>query len=80
MVGADAIAFTGGIGENAPALRERCCRGLAFIGIRIDPAKNSGTGDRVISVGGETVQVVVLATNEELIVARETAALLSARH
>lgn len=79
MAGVDVIAFTGGIGENATALRERCCRGLEFLGIRIDPDKNSGKGDRVISVEGETVQVVVLATNEELIVARETAALLSAR-
>jgi acetate kinase len=79
MAGVDVIAFTGGIGENAAALPERCCRGLEFLGIRIDPDKNSGKGDRVISVEGETVQVVVLATNEELIVARETAALLSAR-
>jgi acetate kinase len=80
MAGVDVVAFTGGIGENATALRERCCRGLEFLDIRIDAAKNSGSGDRVISIEGEAVQVVVLATNEELIVARETAALLSARH
>jgi acetate kinase len=79
MGGVDAIAFTGGIGENATALRERCCRGLEFLGIRIDAARNCGKGDRVISAGGEAVQVVAMATNEELIVARETAARLSAQ-
>lgn len=71
MGGLDAIAFTGGIGENAPGLRASCCAGLEFLGIRLDPERNErGLGDRVISADGAPVKAVVLATNEELIVAR----------
>ena len=71
MGGLEAIAFTGGIGENSARLRERCCAGLEFLGVRIDPAKNaSGTGDRIVSADGAAVTVLALATNEELIVAR----------
>ena len=77
MGGLDAIAFTGGIGENAASLRELSCRGLEFLGVRLDPAANEGDpGDRLISGEDSRVQVVVLGTNEELIVGRETAALL----
>ena len=71
MGGLDAIAFTGGIGENSPSLRSACCSGLEFLGIRVDNEKNeSGTGDRVISAGNSAVAVAVLTTNEELVVAR----------
>lgn len=70
--GLDAVAFTGGIGENSAALREACCVGLEFLGIRLDPARNrGGAGDRVVSADGSGVSVMALATNEELIVARE---------
>jgi acetate kinase len=78
MAGIDAVAFTGGIGENSAALRALCCEGLEFLGIRLDAAANvSGENDRLVSSAGSRVKVVVLQTNEELIVGRETAALLA---
>lgn len=71
MSGLDAIAFTGGIGENAAGLRARCCDGLEFLGVLLDPDRNDqGAGDRVISADDSAVKVVLLSTNEELIVAR----------
>lgn len=71
MGGLDAIAFTGGIGENSPRLRAECCRGLEFLGVELDPEANQqGKGDRRVSAPGSKVQVAVLAANEELIVAR----------
>jgi acetate kinase len=71
MGGLDAIAFTGGIGENSARLREACCAGLEFLGVELDAARNrEGTGDRVVSAAGARVGVVALATNEELVVAR----------
>lgn len=79
MSGVDAVAFTGGIGENSARLRAECCRGLEFLGIRLDPASNeSGAGDRLVSAPDAPVAVLALATNEELIVARRAYALLSA--
>ncbi len=67
--GLDAVAFTGGIGENSATLRAACCEGIAFLGIAIDPEANErGSGDRIVSRG--SVAVMALATNEELIVAR----------
>lgn len=71
MGGVDAIAFTGGIGENSASLRAACCRGLDFLGIALDPEANeNGSGDRVVSTPNSRVAVLALATNEELIVAR----------
>jgi acetate kinase len=71
MGGLDAIAFTGGIGENSARLRAACLRGLEFLGISIDAARNeAGSGDRAVSADGSKVTVLALATNEELIVAR----------
>ena len=71
MGGLDAVAFTGGIGENSARLRASCCEGLEFLGIRLDDEKNeSGSGDRAVSADGSRVAVLALATNEELIVAR----------
>jgi acetate kinase len=80
MSGLDAVAFTGGIGENSPSLRARCCAGLEFLGIRIDAARNeTGAGDRVVSPAGSPVAVLAIATNEELIVARRAFRILSAK-
>ncbi|HEU0141813.1 MAG TPA: acetate/propionate family kinase [Bryobacteraceae bacterium] len=80
MGGIDAIAFTGGIGENSARLRANCCRGLEFLGVRLDrDANESGQGDRVISTGDSRVAVVTLATNEELNVARRAFKLVGAR-
>jgi acetate kinase len=74
--GLDAVAFTGGIGENSASLRAACCQGLEFLGIALDPEANvCADGDRLVSRG--PVAVVVLATNEELIVARRAFQLLT---
>jgi acetate kinase len=71
MGGLEAIAFTGGIGENSAALRSACCAGLEFLGVRLDAARNeTSKGDRVVSADDSKVTVLALATNEELIVAR----------
>jgi acetate kinase len=71
MGGLDAVAFTGGIGENSARLRARCCAGLEFLGIKLDAARNEhGAGDRLVSADDSAVAVLALATNEELVVAR----------
>jgi acetate kinase len=71
MGGLEAVAFTGGIGENSARLRARCCAGLEFLGIRLDSARNEGgTGDRAVSAQDSRVTVLAVATNEEVIVAR----------
>ncbi len=71
--GLDAVAFTGGIGENSSRLREACCQGLEFLGLRLDQERNHhASGDRVVSAPDSPVAVLALATNEEKIVARET--------
>ena len=78
MGGLDAVAFTGGIGENSARLRAACCAGLGFLGIALDPEANEcGLGDRVVSHG--SVAVIALATNEEIVVARRAYRLLSAK-
>ena len=76
MGGLDAVAFTGGIGENSASLRAGCCQGLEFLGIALDPELNrDGAGDRLVSSG--PVAVMALATNEELIVARRAFRMLA---
>jgi acetate kinase len=78
MGGLDAIAFTGGIGENSASLRSACCAGLGFLGIAIDEGRNTAaSGDRIVSADESAVTVVALATNEELVVARRAYAILS---
>jgi len=77
MGGLEAVAFTGGIGENSASLRARCCAGLEFLGIRLDPARNEqGTGDRAVSASESRIVVLALATNEELVVARRAVRVL----
>ena len=71
MGGIEAIAFTGGIGENSARLRAACCEGLEFLGVYLDRQRNeTGAGDRAVSTADSPVTVLALATNEELIVAR----------
>jgi acetate kinase len=75
MNGADAIVFTGGIGENAPEVRQRICGGLDWIGVQLDPEANEKTTGRkegLISAPDSRVQVYVIPTNEELLIARDT--------
>jgi acetate kinase len=75
--GADALAFTGGIGENNPPLRAAICENLDFAGIRLDPAKNTNTKcEARIDASGESCAIWVLPTNEELVVARQARELL----
>jgi acetate kinase len=80
MEGIEAVAFTGGIGENSARLRAACCEGLEFLGVHLDPERNeAGTGDRFVSSANSPVAVLALATNEELIVARRAWKVLEGR-
>ena len=78
--GADAIVFTAGIGENRTDLRAAICANLDKLGILIDPVKNAAVKatEAVISADNSKVKVLVIPTNEELVVARETKRLLEA--
>jgi acetate kinase len=76
--GLDALVFTAGIGENAPAIRERVCRAAAWLGVEIDPAANSG-GHARISTARSAVAAWVIPTNEELVIARHTCHLLGSQ-
>jgi acetate kinase len=71
MGGLDTLVFTGGIGEHAAPIRERICEGLAFIGIALDPDRNAGH-EPVVSDEGSPVRVRILATDENLMIARHT--------
>jgi acetate kinase len=77
--GCDVLVFTGGIGENGIGVRDQVCRNLDFAGIVIDPNKNQVRGQEVeISAVESDAQIWIVPTNEELIVARQTVAVLSA--
>jgi acetate kinase len=73
MAGIDAIIFTAGIGENSTAVRERVLRGLEFMGVYWDPALNQVRGkEAFISYPHSPVKVIVIPTNEEVMIARDT--------
>jgi acetate kinase len=75
MNGADALLFAGGIGENAAAVRARICDGLDWLGVELDPARNDATvggTEGVISAASSRVEVWVVPTDEELLIARDT--------
>ncbi len=77
--GLDCIVFTAGVGENTPSVRAGILSGMEAFGIRLDPAKNEYKNDgsiHEISAADSKVKVLVIPTNEELVIARETAALL----
>lgn len=78
MGGLDCIVFTAGIGENSPNVREGVCEGLEFLGVQLDKAENQKRVDGIheVSAKGSKVKVLVIPTNEELVIAREAAALL----
>ena len=77
MNGVDAITFTAGIGENDGSIREKVCSYLGYLGITIDKEANSKRGEEiVISTADSKVKVLVIPTNEELAIARETVALV----
>lgn len=74
--GADAIVFSGGIGENGPQIRANVCQNMEWAGIVLDEAKNNSVprgGEVCISAGTSKTQVWVVPTNEEIVVARQTA-------
>ncbi|MEA4994114.1 MAG: acetate kinase [Oscillibacter sp.] len=76
MGGVDAIVFTAGVGENSPEQREEIASGLEFMGVKIDPEANKCRGkERVISAADSRVKVLLIPTDEELMIARDTAAL-----
>ena len=78
MNGLDAIIFTGGIGENACDVRERVCKDMEYFGIEIDTTANSKRGALTrLSTPNSKVQVWVVPTNEELLIARDTLELIS---
>jgi acetate kinase len=76
--GLDAIVFTAGIGENSAELRARICADAAWLGLELDPEANRGNAQR-ISRAGSRVSALVVPTNEELMIARHTRAVLTAR-
>ena len=74
MGGVDAIVFTAGVGENSPAIRERSCRGLEFLGVELDEQANrqAARHEALISKPEARVKVFVIPTNEELVIATDT--------
>ena len=77
MGGIDALVFTGGIGENSALVRSAVCSGLEFLGIEIDDEKNSAKQNE-LSKEGSKVHVLRIPTNEELVIAMDTAEIVSA--
>ena len=78
MGGVDIITFTAGVGENGPDMRESICEGLGFLGVHVDHEKNQVRGKETdISAANSTVKVYVIPTNEELMIARDTLALVT---
>jgi acetate kinase len=76
--GADAIVFTGGIGENATRSRQEICKGLEYMGIELDQVKNKAARGKeaIISKDSSKVKLMVIPTNEELVIAEDTARII----
>ena len=75
MGGADAVVFTGGIGENAPEIRARICEGLQWVGLELDPERNAnckGGCEGLISTDASRLAAYTIPTDEELLIARDT--------
>ena len=78
MGGVDAIVFTAGIGENSPELRTEVIEGLEFLGASLDAEKNKVRGkEQIVSMPDSRVKVLVIPTNEELVIARDTLEIVS---
>jgi acetate kinase len=78
MDGLDAIAFTGGVGENSAEIRQRAMDGLGFLGIAVDPASNDdGARDREIGAPAVAVRALVIAAREDIEIARQVRATLA---
>lgn len=78
MDGADAVVFTGGIGENSPDIRARICVGMDWAGLRLDAAKNEGAVGREGKISADDTRLLAYAipTDEELLIARDTVRVL----
>ena len=79
MNGVDCIVFTAGVGENTPCVREAICDNMQYLGLEIDKEKNLEKNNgaiRDISGANSKVKVLIIPTNEELVIARETVELL----
>ena len=81
MGGLDCVVFTGGIGENDDRVRLGVCENMEFLGIKLDPEKNKLRGQDIIdmSAADSRVKVLMVCTNEELMIARDTLALVTAK-
>lgn len=80
MNGADAVIFSGGIGENSPRIRSAICEEMGWLGVELDEERNSATvggAEGMISKDGSRMNVGVIPTNEELMIARDTVRLIS---
>ena len=78
--GCDVLVFTGGIGERGRAIRRRICERLGCLGIRLDSNLNeSASGEATISAGDSSARVMIVPTNEEIIVARRIAEAMKAQ-
>jgi acetate kinase len=78
MGGLDALVFTGGVGENAPAIRAGAAAGLAFLGVAVDRLGNEGgSGDREIGANRAAVRTFVIAAREDLQITHEVRSVLS---
>jgi acetate kinase len=76
--GLDALVFTGGVGEHAPAIRARALDGLGFLGLAIDASRNRAPeGDADVSFDGAAARTLVIAAREDLEIAREARAVLA---
>lgn len=76
--GLDVLAFSGGVGEHQPRMRERAVRGCEFLGVRLDPARNDAArgADAVLSPDGAPVTTVAVTAREDVVIAEQVAALL----
>jgi acetate kinase len=75
--GIDTLVFSGGIGENAAVVRDRVCRGLSHLGVTLDPSRNDASAE-VVTTPTSACVVRVIRTDEEAVIARQTASVLSA--
>jgi acetate kinase len=78
LEGLDAVVFTAGIGENAPAIRARICQKARWLGIELDDAANA-EGARLISISTSRIRVYVIPTDEERMIAHHTLDILRKR-
>ncbi|MCL2022106.1 MAG: acetate kinase [Betaproteobacteria bacterium] len=78
MNGVDVIVFTAGLGENSALLREKVCDYLGYLGVKVNPEKNAQRGKSMdFSADGARVRTMMIPTNEELVIARDTKAIIS---